>query len=520
MALIDNRHAAIIALVLSRAIRSRRKYRHLMLAGAGALILSAPASAADWRITPSIAFDEVVTDNVSQTENDKRADAISQLAPSLNVTGEGQRGQVSLSYNPIFSAYVAEPSQDRVDQNLIGDGSIKVFDRLLTVDFNAFVNQGSGSGSFVAPTASGGLVPLNDRTTNYGGTIAPHLQARFGQAATLDAYYRVSSSNTTGNDQFATGLGGIDNSLLQQEEQVIIGSGDSFGQLSSQLNFDHTTGTGSGINNQFENDLDIAKFQYHLTHEYSLTGYAGYQRIHYDPTLGQQGYNNAGLTWSAGFEIDPNDFTTIQVSYGRQSGGYNLEAHVKYDLTPRTHFRADYTVAVENQLQSNLQNLQFLGHDAAGIPIDSRTGQGFNNADNELFGAQNSLFRDKIATASFTRDFTRSSVTASAVNERRQPLSGVSSPDNAWYGSVTYTRELTPYLRGNADIGYSVHSYGADAGGRQYTDKLINADVSLAYAINPTLTATAAYSVFRRNSTAQNNSGTTNQVMIGIRKEF
>jgi uncharacterized protein (PEP-CTERM system associated) len=498
----------------------RRRYR-LLMAGTGlvsALVSGNAARAADWRVTPALTFQELVTDNVDQTQSNARADALSQLIPSITITGDSPRGQVAFSYAPIISVDLIQDGQDRIDQNLFGNGSVNLIDRLLSVDFSVFVDQGSASGDFGSP-GSNGLVPLSDRTLNYGGTFAPHIQQRFGDIATFDAYYRVSSSNVSGNDQ-ENGFGDVTNDQLEQDAQIIVGSGNSFGRLSSQLDLDHSSGSGTGLNTQFENDLDIVKFEYHITHKYAVTGYAGYQKIHYDRTQDSLGYNNEGITWNVGIDATPNDYTTIQLGYGRQSGTYGLNAHIKYDLTPRTHIGADYTVTVENQLQANLQSLQFLGRDAVGNPIDIRSGLAFNNNDNQLFGEQNALFRDKIATVSFTRDFTRSSVTISAGNERRDTLSGIQSSDNAYYGQVTYSRELTPSLSGYADINYTTHNYNNLIQAGSQHDSNINGDVSLSYRINPKLTASATYSLLQRNSNVDGFSSTTNQFTIGIRKEF
>jgi uncharacterized protein (PEP-CTERM system associated) len=492
--------------------------------GAAGIVWCGTASAADWRVTPSVTLQEVVTDNAEQTGTNAHADAISQFIPSLNIVGESPRGQLSFSYAPIFSAYLNESGQDRVDQNLETDGSVNIVDRLLTVNFNAFANQGSGAGSFGSPGASG-LVPLSDRTLNYGGTIAPHLQERFGDVATLDAFYRVSTSNTSGSDQVQTDFASSTGSLLQQDAQVIVGSGESFGRLSSQLSLDHVAGSGSGANNDFANDTDIAKFEYHFTNTYALTGYAGYQRIHYDATAGLAGYDNEGPTWSAGVKVTPNDYTTFELSYGRQSGGYSVESHIKYDLTPRTHISADYTVAVENQLQANLGNFQFSSFTPLGSPvggsIGNPIGQGFPNDGSQLFGSENTLFRDKVASISFVRQFTRSSLTVTARNERRLPLSGGGPADSAWYGNVDYTRELTPSLRGDVQLDYSVHSYDANGSTTQpQSDRLIDGQASLIYSISPTLSANVSYSYFRRISNLESFSTTTNEFTIGIRKDF
>jgi len=93
---------------------------------------------------------------------------------------------------------------------------------------------------------------------------------------------------------------------------VTVGSGDNFGRLTSQLNLSHTTGTGSGANNQFSQDRDTLQGQYHITHEYAVTANAGYDRSHYDRTATSLGYDQAGLTWNIGVQATPNDVTNCQ----------------------------------------------------------------------------------------------------------------------------------------------------------------------------------------------------------------
>ena len=496
--------------------------RQLIWAGAGGFIgifAGGSSLAADWKITPALGIQELVTDNVNQSQFSTRADAISQVIPSVTITGDSPRGKVDFYYAPIVSIDLTDEGQDRVDQSLYGNGSVNIIDRLLTVDFTLFANQGSASGNFGSPGASG-LVPLSDRTLSYGGKFAPHFQQHFSDIATLDAYYRVSSSNTSGNNQQDSPFGDVSDDQLEQEAEIIVGSGDSFGRLSGQLDLDHSFGSGTGANTKFDNDRDIVKFQYHVSHQYAVTGYVGYQRIHYDAMLDSAGYDSEGLTWNAGIDVTPNDFTAIEIGYGQQSGSYGLDVHIKYDLTPRTHISGNYTITVENQLQANLQNLQFVSHNSVGNPIDIRNGLGYNNTDSQFFGQQNSLFRDKQATFSFTREFTRSSVTVSVGNEQRAALSGIQTSDNAWYGQITYNRDLTPSLSGYADINYSTQSSNGLLSTIKQQDNNINADISLTYQINPKLSTTATYSLIQRSSNVDGLNATTNQFIIGIRKEF
>jgi uncharacterized protein (PEP-CTERM system associated) len=482
------------------------------------ILVAGQASAAGWIVTPSITLQELGTDNVYETQNNKKADAITQLIPGLSVTDNGPRSQILFSYAPILSGDLAQPGQDRVDQNLLSNGHIGLLEQWLSVDFNAFATQGSGSGGNITTGASD-LVPLSDRVLNYGGSITPHLSRRFGDAATLDVTYQISSSNETGNNQTATN-GGFSSDLLQQDARIVVGSGNSFGRLTGQLYLDHAFGSGSGSYNQFDNDTDLLKFEYHLTHKYSLIGYVGYQRIHYDTNPIPITSDIHGLVWSIGGRITPNDFTDINVSYSRQSGAYAPEISVKYDLSPRTHIYGGYTVSIENQLQQNLAYLNNLGTGVTGVPTDIRTGLPFNNTNNQLFGAANVLYRDKLATVSATRQFTRSSLSIVAGNEQRQPLEANQTTDTAWYGGVTYTRELTPKVRGYADVGYSDRSFSQTVLNQRENDRIYNADVSLTWQINFKLSASATFSFFKRNSNITGFSATSDQVLIGIRKVF
>ena len=264
------------------------------------------------------------------------------------------------------------------------------------------------------------------------------------------------------------------------------------------------------------------QFEYHVTHEYSLTGDVGWERTHYDRSSTSLGFDEHGPTWSVGFRATPNDKTELDVSYGRRQGGNNVNAHLTYDLATRTVITASYVVQVENQLQSVLGNLPFLTFDKFGNPIDSQTGLPFN-AVNQAFGQQNSLFRSKDAEVSITHEFTRGTLTLSAYDQRRLTVSGASISDDSWGITTSYTRDLTPVLKGNADISYHDFQNGAFAGfvgTSNQDDRYISADAGLSYNINDSLTANVIYSFNRRISRTLNNSETTNQLMIGIRKYF
>lgn len=495
--------------------------RRLIIGAIGASV-AGTASAAQWIVTPSLGVQELFTDNLGNTESDKRADAISQLSPGLNVAAEGAFTNLNFLYQPTLSAYVATPSQDRIDQNLVGSGSMVVFQNRLDVAIQTFANEYSGNGNYITP-AAGGLVPSNNRVLGFGGSIAPHYQEHFGDVATLDVYYRVNSSNTSqqgGGGQGAVS-NGLSNSEIQQDAKMIVGSGDTFGRLITHLNLDHTDGSGSGINTASENDTDTVQAEYHINYEYSVNGSIGYQKIHYDRSATSLGYNNEGLTWNLGFRIAPNDTTLLAVSYGRQEGSYNANAQLNYTLAERTLITAAYVVTVQNQLESAFNNLPFLIFNQFGQPIDSRTGLPYNTAD-QPFGQQNTLFRDKRATTAITRQFDRSSISLNLYYEEREPLDGLSNNNDSWGSTVTYSRDLTPVLRGYVDMGFNdtLSSFFNGPAISAQRSQYFNADASLTYTINDKLNASVTYSHFRQISNTFNSSVVTDELSIGLRKTF
>jgi uncharacterized protein (PEP-CTERM system associated) len=505
--------------------------RRLIIGAIGASV-AGTASAAQWTITPSLGFQELLTDNLGATETHKQGDAISQLTPGLDVSAQGARTNLNLSYRPILSAYIATPGQDRIDQNLIGEGTFTPFENRLDINAQIYANENSGNGNYITPAASG-LVPRNQRVLDYGGTITPHYQERFGDIATLDAYYRVNSTNSSAQYGGSnSNTRGLSNSQLSREGNLIFGSGDSFGQLVTRINLDHEDASGSGINTAWHSDRDVLEADYHINFKYTVSAWAGYQATRYDSTEALLGYHQSGLTWNVAFRGAPNDTTNYTIGYGRQQGSYNANAQINYGLAPRTTVTAYYTVQVENNLQTVSANFPFLTFNALGQPIDIRTGLPYNPA-NQPFGQQNNLFRDKHAEVTISHQFIRSTLALEVYNDSRDQLGGAIG-NNAVTGVVgsggtqsstgvtlLYTREITPVVTGRADVGYVTNQFsntGFQATGQH--DQYLNFDAGLTFNINATLSANMTYSHFRRISTFENNSVVINELAIGITKSF
>jgi len=465
------------------------------------------------QLTPSIGFQETYTDNSAGGAVSK-PDSVTQISPGISVHGETPYLTVDGDYTPTYNKFNTHSSPDRIDQALNANGTFKPIEDVLTMDFQAFAQEAGGTGNFT--NFAGALVPSVDRVLYYTAVASPHYSTHFGSVATFDAYYRLTSTNTSDEGTHPGQPSSSANSLGQNGE-IAIGSGDSLGRLGVRLDLNYGSTTGSGQNTASTNSAYVVGASFHINRTYQLTGSIGYQTIDY-PTVGAvQGYNSAGATWSIGATITPNALSSVSIGYGRNQGAYNPSLQVGYALGPRTNLVMSYVVTVQNQLTSTVQNLRYLSYDQFGNAIDSRTGLPFSGV-NQTFGSQNVLFRDKPALISLSHQFFRSGITLTANYEVRESLGEPKQSDRAWGLSVNYNRDFTPLLQGSVGFGFTSHV--SSVLGTTEHAKNYSATASLFYKLSETATATLTETYYGLTSDVPTDTFSNEQFTIGIRKSF
>ncbi len=498
------------------------KHRPAWRRGASALVLgfigigtAGRASAAPGLIiTPSVGLSETYTDNAAGGVASK-PDSVSQFSPGLSIHGETAYLTVDGDYTPTYDHFNTHSAPDRIDQSLNANGTFKPIENVLTMDFQAYAQEAGGTGNFT--NFSGALVPTVDRVLYYVGAAAPHYQTHFGDIATFDAYYRLTSTNTSDEGVHPVGQPLQSTNSLGQNMEIAVGSADSLGRVGLNLDLNYGLTSGSGENSSSTNSAYVVGGSFHINRTYALTGSIGYQTIDY-PTVGAvQGYKSSGVTWSLGATITPNALSTVSVGYGLNQGSYNPSLQVGYQLGPRTTLMASYVVTVQNQLTSTLQNLRYLSYDQFGNAIDTRTGLPFSGV-NQTFGSQNVLFRDKPATITLSHQLFRSGVSLTANYEVRQSLSGPKQSDRAWGLSVNYNRELTPLIQGSFGVGYTTHISSVLGSSERANN--FSANASLFYNISETATVTLTETYFGLTSNVPTDVFSDEQFTIGIRKSF
>jgi uncharacterized protein (PEP-CTERM system associated) len=466
------------------------------------------------QLSPSLGISELFNDNkIGTAPGDPQF--VTQISPSIGITGETPRAKIDLNYTPSFVHFDNGGSPDRVDQNFNTDGKITPLDNLV-VDFQGYANQADAGGN--ASNQQGILVQDNNRILYYIGNIAPHYHAQYSDLATLDVTYGLNSTNTSVEGAKVPGLGINSTNSLGQNALVSIGSSDAFGRLSVRADFSHTSNSGSGMNTESTTGVDTVSLTYHTNRVYSFSGSLGYQSIDYPANGLTEAYKSSGVTWTLGVTITPNELSTIAFGYGKQQGAYSPSLQVGYALGQRTNISASYLVSVENQLSSTLQNLKFLAYDQFGNPIDSRTGLPFS-AVNQTFGSQNVLFRDKPALVSISHQFTRSAVTLTGQYEVRNSLTGIQQDIEVLGATINYSRQFTPLAQGNVSLAYT-QSTSKTAGSPDDRSRSLSLSGQLLYNLSDTTTVNVVENFFRTISNDSQQNTLTQQLTVGLRKSF
>jgi uncharacterized protein (PEP-CTERM system associated) len=103
----------------------------------------APASAATWIVTPSVALEETATDNVDlQPAEFAKADLVTQLTPSLVFSGQGPHAKLTGSVSAAVLLYARTGAENNYVYPFANvAGNVEAIDKFFYVDASAFVSQ-------------------------------------------------------------------------------------------------------------------------------------------------------------------------------------------------------------------------------------------------------------------------------------------------------------------------------------------------------------------------------------------
>jgi uncharacterized protein (PEP-CTERM system associated) len=281
-----------------------------------AVLFASPASALDWRLTPSLGAAATLTDNVNQSATDPQSSLILSVTPRFTLQSEGSRRvQAQMSYGLTGVTRLGEDQSNDLFSRLTATGKAELMEDFLFVDASAGISQ-----QLLSLFGSQADAEINNSNRAAAGTfsISPYIQKRFGNFAEGLARYSLSGGifgdNAAGNSAAANSL--------RDSFSASLNSGTRFDTLTWGLNYSYSHANNKGIQNSTFESASVT------------AGYALSRKFRVFGTLGQEWndyFSNTetdGSSWSAGFGWAPSRRTSIEASMGERFFGstYSLSA--------------------------------------------------------------------------------------------------------------------------------------------------------------------------------------------------
>ena len=277
---------------------------------AAAMLVAAPASHAQWEVTPRVGLLETYTDNVD-LRDDHLASAqwITELRPSLAVSGETRRLKVDAIAS--WSKYVYSDQDevlDRIDSQRSYAATLQgtLVDQMLYVD--AAANRSRQSVLPFGPGAPSTPYSSTNQTEVRSWSVSPYLVRRLGRDATLQLRYTRDSVDSGLRDLYGTSTG--DTVMLN------LASSTELRKLGWGLNYMRQD-IDNRLVGESSSETVNGSLRYQFSRTWAATATAGYDRYDFEGPGG----NTAGRNWSVGGVWTPSVRTSVQASIGRHLYG-------------------------------------------------------------------------------------------------------------------------------------------------------------------------------------------------------
>lgn len=452
------------------------------------------------------------------------------VTPAIVISAEGRRVTLNLSYNPTIFYYPQVDSQSRIDQYLNANATGEIISQLLYLDLRAYTTQTSNSNAY-GPT-SPNVLNRQDRSQITSVSINPYLVHDVGGFGTGRLSYSLANTNTisTSNSPFAVLNNTANGHTTTQNEDASFNTGGNFGRLQHTVavgasQFSGSGSTRSGHRNQATYDLAYA-FNRFVT----FTGRGGYQDVLYAGTsykgvVTSLPYKLSEPIYSAGLRLTPNPDSSIAFSYGHIDGGESLQLDATYKPTARIALYATASSGLTTdaqQVQSFVSGSQV---NPSGVTIDPRTGAPvqFSNAASNASTA-NQAYRLTRTSLTAAYVLTRDTFNVSLIREERANPSGAvvlrNQNSKSTYSTVSWQHDLSANTTSNLTASYGIQDQQASRNQPATSNPTMSVTGMLTRRFTETLSGSANYSFFRRDSSLQTQRLTVNEFLLGLTKRF
>lgn len=475
----------------------------------------------NWTVTPSIDVELRATDNArtlsyATTGRGQQSEFVTNVTPSLLIQGASQRLTGSFSFAPQLRFYANDSRQNSVGQNLNGSARATIFEDLLFINASAYANEMSRAGGLGQGT--GGNIARQDLVKTSSFSFGPEMRHAFRDYGVAELAYTYtfltrSGQNLRTNTPFATALTPGDTST--NTTRASFTSGQEFGRINFGLSVLRIDYDGPGALRGAARQTETLDLGYAYTHSLTLLGQVGHQDIRYGGVRPIR--INDGL-WSIGLRWNPDPDTTMTARFGHRDGGTNYFFEGSTAPTGRTRVSASYSegmVSPTDELQASLSRSQVAG---PALVVDPVTGMPVL-VTNNFGGTQGGISRLARATVSAVLLQDIDTFSLSFNRDDRTTLSAEipgATPAYTYYStSVSWQRELSPGLRGNAKA-----TYGSRTAKGVASQDIMTFTTGLTWALSETLSTRATYTYTRAASPQRGFSYEGSLISLGVRKTF
>lgn len=469
----------------------------------GLLICTQLASAGQWRVTPSITVSETFSDNANlATENeDRNSDLITLIAPGVSVRGTGGRVNLNLDYSLRQKYHLRGTSADTLRNQLLGDGQVELWDRVLFVRGQASISRQIVDGTLRSSNSLAGeeVNSATVRTFN----VTPIFRHHFGNWVDTESSATVSRTDTSDD--------AADDTLLISE-RIRLNSGRRFTVLLWSLELNNSkASTSNDQPSERRRNVD-ANFTYVYGSRLSLLAGVGWEQVRSNDLDDEP----QGLNWNVGFDTRPGPLTSFRVTVGKRNEDRNINVQARHQLSSRTAVNATFSETLQTTALQLSQDLSFIVVDpATGGLIDSRTGQPFVAGD-RAFGLDNETFRQRRLSIGWSGSRRRTSFGGDIFYEKRE-FEVQNRTEVAFGAGVRLGRQHTQRLSTSFTLNY--RRLDPDRAPNQVENEG-SVGASLSYRLSQTAVASMGYNFTLRRINNSADDFHENAVTVGLRKTF
>jgi uncharacterized protein (PEP-CTERM system associated) len=473
------------------------------------------APAATWQFQPGVTAETTYTDNVRGVSEGAESDLLYVVRPGFRLRGTGARLKLNLNTSLGYEDYLSTDGLGGWNLNVLGAAQAELLEDIVFFDTSTSYRR--------RPIDRTGAVSAVDRDLGRNQTevftveASPFVRLRLRNIAVSETRLRVGSTMYNVLEQNDDpGANSTSDAIVWSVAQTV-SSGSRFTRLSWRLGASHSVterdeedGNAANGSDRFERSNVGVSAQYAIYRWLAATGKVGIDRIDSGRTFGD---DLDGPYYLFGPRFTGSR-TTFYFAAGRRYDNPSYEGEARYRLSSALEFRGFYSETVTTEQERSLRPFDFVGVDAEGNLIDTRTGLPLDPSDPAFdLSDFDNAFRQRTLRFGLNGTRLRNTYRLDGFLSRRD--SGDTDREQTVTGfSGSFTRALSPRLR--LGINASLRN-SEDEDSEQTTMQLGS---SLSYSLSETLTTTLSVQHLDRDSEDNRNDLSENTVTVSVRKSF